>query len=110
MLRSKDYVAPYNSRGKRISKSSHHPDMWLITMIGTVFGYNITMSTQLMLQNNPPDPEPQKGKRHLIVSDFSRNEVTILQSYGLPSIMGTGRVQSSKPNKSARPRGLADIK
>jgi hypothetical protein len=109
MLKSKDYVAPYNSRGKRISKSSHHPDLWIISIIGTNKGYHVTMSTQLMLQNNPPDKEKKESKHYMIVADFHRNEVAILQAMEFP-MLNTGRTQSRKRNQSNSPKGLADIR
>jgi hypothetical protein len=104
----KMYFEPYTSKGKRISKSAHHEDLWIIDILGTNKFYSVTMSTQLMLQNNPPDGED--AKRHFVVADFSRNEVTILSALSHSPILSTGRIQSIRKNISNSPKGLADIR
>jgi hypothetical protein len=106
----KEYFKPYTSKDKRISKSAHHEDLWIVDILGKNKFYTVHMSTQLMLQNNPPDSSEDTSKRHFIVADYSRNEVAILStiSHHAPSLT-SGRIQSIRKNISNSPKGLADI-
>lgn len=49
-----DKVSKYSSKGKIISRSTHHNDMWIIDLPDNTF-YTIYMSEKLMLSNNLPD-------------------------------------------------------
>lgn len=50
----------YYSRGRKISRSLQHHDMWIIENAeGTKF-HTITSSAMLMEQNFPPDPAPER--------------------------------------------------
>jgi hypothetical protein len=78
----KHNITRYTSKGKRISKSRYHPDMWIIDLPDGKF-YSINMSEQLMLKNNPPD----------LINDIQ------LSTH-------TGRPQCINPNNSAIPKSL----
>jgi hypothetical protein len=102
----KSEIKPYLSRGRRISQSAHHPDMWIVDIVGTNKFYTLTMSSQLMLKNNPPDPEPKKlGKSEamkiLRKFDFSSAERAIAESDVSPNpMLNTGRIITSGPETS----------
>lgn len=63
------------------------------------------MSTQLMLQNNPPDPEVKRAGKSEVVKaavSFTISSNSILTE--------TGRIQTKRKNISNSPKGLVDIR
>lgn len=81
-----DKIKPYTSRGKRISMSTHHKDMWIVDLIGTIKFYTITSSKQLMLQNNPPDPSPKQIQKAKF-EDLKKARLVIATNKLLPLII-----------------------
>jgi len=67
---------PYISKGKRINRSSHHHDMWIIDIIGTNTFYAITMSQTLMIQNNPPDAEVNRVHKGIVNLDTATDKLS----------------------------------
>lgn len=52
-------ITKYTSRGRTISRSSHHQDMWIIECGGGKFA-TINTGTDTMLVMNPPDDVTQR--------------------------------------------------
>jgi hypothetical protein len=66
----------YTSKGKVISKSKHHKDMYIVEVPGGF--YTISSSDQTMRMNNPPDKPKSnrvRGTIKMVRNDEAKRQV-----------------------------------
>lgn len=59
-------IKRYISKGRTVSRSKDHEDLWIVDCTDGKTFFTITASTDLILQLNPPDePKTQNLDQHL---------------------------------------------